>query len=149
RVGVVGDDHVSLREPARAELLQRRCNCEGERPEKAGDAVALRDQLAARIRQPGCEIEHLVDDRALRGALEGDEHLVADRDQRVLDDLDGERVDARDGSDRHRYPSVSMIRLPYPSTRSRWPGKTTVDAAGSSTTAGPSSSDPAPSSERS
>ena len=53
-------------------------------------------------------------------------------------------------SDSHQPCSlVSTIRFPKSSTRSRWPGKTTVEAAGSSTTAGPSSSAPGPSSARS
>src|SRR5205823_715129 len=119
-----------------------------QRPDEHGDAVALGDQLTLGIGETRPEIEHLVDDRALRRPLERDEHLVADREQRVLDDLDGEDVDALRGLDGHQA-ATSITRLPSVSTRRRWPGNTTVDAASSSTTAGPSSSWPARSSPRS
>src|SRR5262249_42842423 len=70
----------------------------------------------------------LVDDRALGGALQRDEHLIADRGETFAEHVHGEPVG---------HPRSSTIRLPAASSRAAWPGSTSVVAAGSSITHGP------------
>ena len=77
-VGIVGDDQVAGSR-VQPELLERRADGGAERAEEARDPVPLGDEVAVARRSGRGEVEHLVDDRALRGALERDEHLVADR----------------------------------------------------------------------
>src|SRR5829696_1415673 len=148
-VGVVGYEDVTNMQTLLAELLQRRADGESEGAQKTGYAVALGNELPSRIGETGGEVQDLVDNRALRGALQGGEHLIADGDQRVLYYFDRKGIELRLFRNHHPQTSVSMIRHPYSSTRSLWSGKTTVEAAGSSTIAGPSSTAPAPSRSRS
>ena len=92
-VRIVRHDDVALFEPARPEFRDRRLHGESHRPQEAADAVALRHQLPVLVGQPAAVVEHLVDDRTLARPLQGNEHLVPDRVQRLLDDLDRERID--------------------------------------------------------
>ncbi len=89
-VRVVRDDHVAGPQVLAAGdgLLDR----VAERAEEAGDAVALGDQLAVGVGDADPEVEDLVDDRALRRALQRDEHLVADRGEALAQDVHGEPV---------------------------------------------------------
>src|SRR5258708_10592140 len=137
-VRVVGNDHITGFEVLAA--------CDGfldrvaERAEEAGDAVALGDELAVGVGDTAREGGDLVDDRALRGALQRDEHLVADcreplaqhvhGEPDVGEPVVGEPVVASHGRS-------SKIRLPASSCRAAWPGRTSVVAAGSSITHGP------------
>src|SRR6266851_3902874 len=127
-VRVIGDDHITGFDvlSARDGFLDR----VAERAEEAGDAVALGDELAVGVGDTDREVEDLVDDRALRGALERDEHLVADRREALAQHVHGERVSATHGRS-------STIRLPASSWRAAWPGRTRVVAAVSSITHGP------------
>src|SRR5258707_13317322 len=89
-VRVVGNDHITGLEVLAA--------CDGfldrvaERAEEAGDAVALGDELAFGVGNTDREVEDLVDDRALRGALQRDEHFVADRRETLAQHVHGETV---------------------------------------------------------
>src|SRR6266704_2015995 len=74
------------------ELLQYRTDGEGQGTQEAGDAIALGDELAVCVGQTRCKVQHFVDDGALGGALESNEHLVPDSHERVFHDLDGEEV---------------------------------------------------------
>ena len=76
-----------------------------QRRDEERQAVALDDHPPLRVREADAEVEHLVHHHAMRGAVQDDEHLVADRLEIVADDLEGERI-------RHRAGSVAMIRLP-------------------------------------
>src|SRR5262249_48529287 len=79
-----------------------------ERAQEARYAVALGDELAIGIRNADAEVEHLVDDRALRGALQRDEHLVADRRETLSQHVHGEPVGAALARLRH---GVDPVRL--------------------------------------
>ena len=81
-----------------------------EHADEGGDAGARRGEVPLAVGDAGAHVEHLVDDRAHRRLAERGEHLVADRLQRAVDDLEGDRVGRRlDG----RHSGVTaMIRFP-------------------------------------
>ncbi len=123
-VGVVLEDHV-----ARLELLVKRVEEERQVRAELADQhlpVAVRDQRVGVVR--------LADHGRNRGAEHDRVHLVADPAQRVLDDLQRDRVDA--------HGSLSISTFDSPSTRTRAPGWTSVVESSCSITAGPASSCP-------
>ena len=92
-------------------------------------------KLAVGVGDTDTEIEHLVNDGALRSALKRDEHLVADRSEAFAQHVHGEPGVASQAVGCHGRSS--MIRLPASSRRVTWPGNTSVVAAASSITHGP------------
>src|SRR5690348_11463681 len=130
-VRVVGDYHIAGEQilVARDRFLYG----VAERAEKARDAVALGDELPIHIGDADAEVEHLVNDRALRGALQRDEHLVADRREALAQYVHGEPVRshwrASGTTLTWRAPDSSRMRLPTSSWRAVWSGRTNVVAA--------------------
>ena len=94
-IRIVRNEDIAWFQVLRAEFVEHGMDREGQRSEETGHAVALRQQLAPFVGDAAAIVEHLVDDGALAGALERDEHLVADDVESVLDDLDRERVEGR------------------------------------------------------
>ncbi|MCY1401711.1 hypothetical protein D9M71_168340 [compost metagenome] len=91
-IGIVGDEHVTRQDILGREFLQHAAHRPIEGADEAGNAVALGDQLAAAVGQADAVVQRLIDDRAHAGALEGDEHFLADGHQGVLDDFVSERI---------------------------------------------------------
>src|SRR3546814_18967460 len=76
----------------RGVMPEQRDHCRVERGEKGGDAVTLRQEITLRVGRSDGKIGGLVDDRAHTGPDHRVEHLFAERDDGVLDDLDREDV---------------------------------------------------------
>src|SRR5690606_5536874 len=136
-IGIVGHEHVAgMNVPRGSEFLENRLHGRIQRADESRYAVALRDQPARTVRETDAEIERFIDDRAHAGAPLGDEHLLADGDERALDELERERVVRFLGHDRPPA-SKSMCRPPKRSTLRTAPEGTSVTVADSSTSAGP------------
>ena len=87
-IGRVGDKHVAgLNVSGIGIVLQ--CALDGgiERRQKSGYPIALREQVALRVCRADGKICGLINDRTHACAKHGDEHLVANRYQGILDDL--------------------------------------------------------------
>src|SRR5579875_19157 len=138
RIGVVGCHDVTG--PEVGGPLQGLSHHLAEGAEEPSHPVPLADKLAAGVREAHGEVEHLVDDRALRGSLQGHEHLVGDRKESLPEHVGREPV--RGGGFPCHPHASSRMRLPSGSAQARCPGRTRVVAAGSSTMHGPCSSLP-------
>ena len=136
-VRVVGGEDVACPDPVRGRISRYRGDGEGEHARKAVTPFVCAIRWALLVGDPAREIQDLVDDRALRRSLERDKHLVGDRDQRsrMISAVNA----SIEGSSRHDHSApCARARDCRTGPRSRWPGWTTVVAAGSSTMAGPS-----------
>src|SRR5881397_3029482 len=96
--------------------------------------LALRhgDDLRPAVHEHAGEVLPLVEDRRVRGTYEGHAHLAHDRDERLAQHLESDRID-------HARVSRSKRRLPCASTAPPQPGGRIVVAPNSSTMAGPAS----------
>src|SRR5581483_9009939 len=103
------------------------------------DPGARRGEVPLGVGDRGAEVEDLVDDRAHRRLAERGEHLVGDRLERALDDLEGDRI-------RHAAAPTEIRRLPYGSSDARSPGWRTTVVPLVSTIAGPANAVPGSSS---
>src|SRR3546814_8846738 len=86
-------------------MLEQRDHCRVELGEKVGDAVTLRQEITLRVGRSDGNIGGLVDDRAHTGPDHRVEHLFAERDDGVLDDLDT--------SEEHTSELKSLMRISY------------------------------------
>ena len=91
--GVVYDVHVAGVQVFLAELIHNGADHGGDHADEAGDAVALGEQAALRVGDAAGVVERLVDYGAHRGLGKGVEDLIADRYERVLDDIEGDGAD--------------------------------------------------------
>ena len=91
-VGIVGDDQIAGVQAVHAEFAQRRLHRQIERAEEHGQPGSLADQLGITGKDAGAKVEHFVDNRAHRRALDHLLHLVGDGDQIVTDHLNGDLV---------------------------------------------------------
>ena len=91
-IGIVADENVSGRDVGRGRELQEALDRLVEHADKAGNAGAGADQIAARIGDAGSDVEHLVDDRAHRRLSKGREHLVRRGGKRLLNDVEREAI---------------------------------------------------------
>ena len=144
RVGVVDQEHVAGMDVAR-ELLDHGLRRVVQRADVDGDVlIALHDRVAARIAQRRGEVAR-IDDEGVAGAQDLLAHLVDRVDERVLQHLEGDRVERCDparGRRRRRgahVPASSscMRMLSHSSTSARQPGGTTTVESSCSTIAGP------------
>ena len=92
-IGIVGDDGVS-----RVELIERNVGKDvldhvGHGAEMARRVVALGDQSRRRVEYAGGEILALANSLGERGAPQRSAHLLGDRDQRIPDERERDRVD--------------------------------------------------------
>ena len=100
-------EHVALAHAREAVLAQDALHLRPERAREEREAVGLRDDLRIGVGDAAGEVEHLVDDRAHARAGEHHTHLVGRGVQLLLDDLDGEGIEALDDvSPPGAHPSV-------------------------------------------
>ena len=92
-VGVVGDQHVAVVEPARPEELEREADGEGGGEHELRDADAERRERARAIQDGRVALVRLVQDRRRRGETHVGRHLVGDRLHGAADDLGGDGVE--------------------------------------------------------
>ncbi len=143
---VVVEDDVARVEVLLADLEDRPLDDVDDRPEMGWAELGLRDHLALGVEDRAREVEPFVEERRVRRVAHRDAHLAGGRDEVVVDDLERDLVDVgrRSGSSvapappASRRPAGVRIRLPYGSTSTRCPGRTSVVDIASSITAGPS-----------
>ena len=137
-VGVVGQQNVAGLDAVGSVELELRFDRIGEAANEHRQTEADRDRVAVRIEEADGVVERFVDDRIVGGPHEVRFHLIGDRDQRVADDLGGDRIVS---SLRH----ASTVRIMWPEgwTSTRTPGGTTVAEPSSCTIAGPANASPA------
>src|SRR5262249_53032994 len=110
----------------------------GERGEVCGERQPLSDRAATAVAERGGVIHVVAQDPGVRRAQDGQRHLVGDRQQRVAEQLERDRISH---GFRHTTPpsgDSSMTMLPWASSAARAPGGTTQVASYSSTIHGPS-----------
>ena len=151
--GVVVDEDVTRLEVLLAEAVDDRPGAQFERPKMYGDPHGGGDQAAFAVEERRGEVEHLVEDGVIRGALENLGHLEGDGLQQASQDSEGEGVAAparraaRIAAGAHS--ASSTIRVPNRSTVAVSPGGSTVVVSICSTMAGPAITLPAASRDRS
>src|SRR6202007_2287609 len=136
-VGVVGREHVARLDAVGPVELDDPLDGLVEDADEGGDAGARGGEVAGAVGDGGAHVEDLVDDRAHRRLAERGEHLVADRLQRALDDLQRDRGGRGRRLGRRGRHGRAMTRSPYSSTAASFPGWTTTVAPFVSTIAGP------------
>jgi hypothetical protein len=107
-VGVVGHVDVALADARARVELEDPPHRLVEHADERGDPGAAGGELPVRVGDPRAHVEHLVDDRAHRGAPHRGEHLVGRGLQARLDDLQRDRVEVL----AHPRAPTSMCRLP-------------------------------------
>ena len=113
-----------------AELAQDRRDRVGQRAELVRQRHALGDDLALRVAQRRREVHRALDGLGVRGADDADRHLLADRGERLADQLAADRGGAGARRPRHRCHRVRLDhRLSAASRRSVKSGGTTVVAS--------------------
>src|SRR5262245_42137956 len=113
----------------------------GNRAKVERDRQALRDHLAVGVTQRGRKIHDVLDHPGVSRPHDDQRHLVDDRAEGVLDQLEGDRVE---GVSRHEclLPVESVTTMFSHASSVAWqPGGTTVVASYSSTMIGPSRSE--------
>ena len=128
-VGVVEDDDVAGRE--RGER-HRGLDGRGHGAEVDGDVGGLGDEAAAAVEDGAGVVAPLLDVGRVRGAAEGDAHLVGDGGEEGVGDGEFGGVDAAPG-----HQARSSTRFPIASTSPRQPGGTAVVESIWTTIAGP------------
>src|SRR5262249_20885921 len=115
-VDVVVEEHVAWPHRVEGEIAHDRLH---ERRVRAAGELA-----APAIVDPRAEIARLADHRRARRALDRGLDLGFHGRERALDDLDDDRIDRRSGlrAVAHYAAPRVRIRLPKPSTSTRWPG---------------------------
>src|SRR6184192_3150712 len=83
----VGDKNVTRMDLARLIMLERRRYCRIEGCQKARYSIALGQQIANSISGANGKVGSFVDNRAHAGPQHCIEHLLAQSDERVLNDL--------------------------------------------------------------
>ena len=144
---VVVDHDVARLERGGAELVEHAANRLADRAEVRGVEAALGDHPALAVEESAREVARLAEDRRVGGAHHVRAHLLGDLHELVADHAHRHAVDAL----RRAVPATrapESRRMPSASTRSAWPGRTSVVESGSSTTAGPWSAAPAGRSSR-
>ena len=139
---VIDDVHIPRMEIFLADFVYDSADHRRDHSDKAGNSVALRQQAAFRISYAAGVVQRLINDRAHRSLGKSIEYLVADSNERILDDIQCYRIYILVI---HYCTSISTMRLPNLSTLRLCPGQTTVAVVGSSTTIGPFASNPHPS----
>ena len=141
---IVGDEQVAGPDALRRMELEHALHRLVEHADERGDSGAGGGDVAGAVGDSRARVEHLVDDRAHRGLAQGGEHLVADRLERALDDLERDRVLAGDGHRARPFPfgDNEIVMLPYGSTVTSLSGCTTIVVADVSTIAGPAKPHP-------
>ena len=113
--GMVRHEDVPVGDPV-APCVDDRPHDEGHRAELRGDVVGLGDQVAVRGEEGAGEVLHVPDDRAVRGALQDAPHLLGGGEQRRVDQLERDRIEAG----HRRAVPVSRIHMsPLGSTVTR------------------------------
>ena len=93
-----------------ADLVHHGADHGGDHADEAGDAVALGQQPSVGIGNAACIVQSLIDDGTHGSLGKRVEDLVADRNQRILDNIQRYRIDRNFFS--HYCTSISTIRLP-------------------------------------
>src|SRR5918994_1995319 len=125
RIGVIRDKDIARSQPVMPKLVENGLDGKRERAKPASDAMPLGQQLRTIVGDADAVVEHFINDRTLRGALERDEHLIAHRVEAILDDLQREGVErnafARLDRSHHEITPISITILPISSTVARCP----------------------------
>ena len=130
-VGIVEEVDVARRR-GRPMIADQKRQAVGEGAELDGQGQALGDDLAIAIGDRGGVVHRIAHHGRIGRAHDDQRHLVGDRAERVLDYLEGDRIDV--GTLGHAW-RISM--LPSASSRAVAPGGTTQVASYSSTMKGP------------
>ena len=101
--GVIHDEDVAWPHVV-PELPHDRLERRGNRPEMAGERQPLRDQLAVGVGQRGREVHIVLQHAGVGGTHDGQGHLIGDGKNRILEQLEGNRVCD------FRHPYVSLGR---------------------------------------
>jgi hypothetical protein len=106
-IGIVVQNDVTLTKPIEAELLNDPGECHGGRAELSWTELALADHVADLVEHRAGEVERLVEDGRVGGALHRLPHLSRDRYEVVGRDRHGHGVDSWSFHD-------SQVRPPPP-----------------------------------
>ena len=88
---VVHDEHVARRHVV-AEVAHDRFHRGRHRAEMARQGQALRDELAVGVGEAGRVVHVVLEHARIGRAEDGQRHLVGDREDRVLEQLEGDRI---------------------------------------------------------
>src|SRR5579859_2025239 len=133
-VRVVENKDVAVEDPTGV-LAQNVMHCGWKRPQVDDDRQALGDHLAVSVTEGRRIVQGILDYPGVSRPHHRQRHLVDDRTQTILNDLEGDRVNVS----RHFIASITI--LPNSSSQARSSGDTTTVASYSSTMNGPGRSD--------
>ena len=110
--GIVEEDAVAGLEVLRGEVVEYVPRHVGHGAEMPRREIALRDEPPPGVEEPGGEVVPFAHRSRVGGVAEGGSHVVGDGDEPVPEDAQGDGIDVRCVSLRHRVDSLHPLASP-------------------------------------